>query len=258
MIGPISYVSLRRPAAAAVLTVLFLCQQAMAVGPDEWRGSKGHVLLQNWSFTMTLGLTSYFGDLSQYDANFLEKLIYESKPAYGAKLSKYFHPVIGVSGQVIYGGFKSDMLPDHTFELKLLEYNFQVTVDASPLIFRHWTTPFGVEAYAGMGQFLFQTEVRSSASDQPRPTGSILSGTPEFVYFFGGTFYYKLNERFRATADLSIRQAQNDNIDKYIASKDFDYYSWFAVGITWMINSTFSLKRYKAMNAVNKGGPRWR
>ena len=98
----------------------------------------------------------------------------------------------------------------------------------------------------------------SNPADQPKSTEPILNGTPEFVYFFGGTFSYKLNERFKATADLSIRQAQNDNIDKYIASKDYDYYSWFAVGITWMINSTFSVKRYKAMNGVNKHGTRWR
>ncbi len=247
-----------RTVGTITVALLLASTQVQAIGPDEWRGSKGHVFLQNWSLSMTLGLTSYYGDLSQYDGNFFEKLIFESKPAFGAELTKYFHPLIGLSGQVIYGGFKSDMLPDHTFELELLEYNLQAVFDASPLIFRHWTTPFGVEAYAGLGQFLFHTRVSSAAADRPEPSGSILDGTPEFVYFFGGTFYYKMGERFRATADLSIRQAQNDNIDKYIASKDYDYYSWFAVGITWMINSTFSLKRYKAMNGVNKGGPRWR
>jgi hypothetical protein len=238
---------------------LLLCSElGHAQGADEWRGSKGHVILQNWSLSVTMGLTSYYGDLSQYDGNFPMKLIYESKPAFGGELTKYFHPMIGLSGQLIYGGFKSDMLPDHTFEVDLLEYNIQVVFDASPLIFRHWTTPFGLEAYAGMGQFLFQTEVKSNASDQPKSTDPIMDGTPEFVYFFGGTFYYKMGGHFRATADLSIRQAQNDNIDKYIASKDYDYYSWFALGISWMINSTFSMKRYKAMNGVNKGGPRWR
>ena len=201
--------------ALVVLIFLMLSTNGFSRGSDEWRGRSGNVILQNWSLGVTLGFTSYYGDLSQYDANYFQKLIFESKPAMGVELAKYFHPVFGVSGQVIYGGFRSDFLPDHVFSLKLLEYNAQVIVDPTSLLFRGRDLQGGLEAYAGMGQFLFQTQVGVNSGEQ-LATASIMDGTPEFVYFFGGTFYYKVSSQLRATVDLSIRQAQNDNIDKYI------------------------------------------
>ena len=256
MNASITYGIMKRTVGTITGALLLLSTHVHATGPDEWRGRSGNILLQNWSLALTLGFTSYYGDLSQYDANYFNKLIFESKPAIGVKLTKYFHPLIGISGQVIYGGFRSDFLPDHTFDLRLLEYNVQAVFDAAPLVFPGRSIPYGIEVSAGMGQFLFQTTVNASTGEQP--AAPIMDGTPEFVYFFGGTFYYKVNRNFRATIDLSIRQAQNDNIDKYIASKDFDYYSWLAVGITWSINSTFSVKKYRAMNRVNNRSPRWR
>ncbi len=257
MNAALTYAILKKLRKLLSASLLLSMVHAYAGSPDEWRGTRGIFILENWSLNLNLGFTSYYGDLSQYDANYIEKLIFESKPAAGVKLTKYLHPVVGIAGQLIYGGFRSEFLPEHSFNLKLLEYNLQVVVDATPLIFRGRSLPFGMEISAGMGQFLFQTSVVSATAEEQAPA-SILDGTPEFVYFFGGTFYYRINTHFRATADLSIRQAQNDNIDKYIKSDDYDYYSWFAVGFSWMINSTFSLKRYKAMNKVNKHPPRWR
>jgi hypothetical protein len=257
MNAALTYGILRKSRITLIAIFLLITMVAFAGSPDEWRGGRGIFILEDWSLNLNVGFTSYYGDLSQYDANYIEKLIFESKPAAGVKLTKYVHPLVGIAGQLIYGGFRSEFLPDHSFNLELLEYNLQVVVDATPLIFRGRSMPFGMEVSAGAGQFLFQTSVISGTGEQ-QSTSSILDGTPEFVYFFGGTFYYRINPHFRATADLSIRQAQNDNIDKYINSDDYDYYSWFSVGISWMINTTFSLKRYKAMNKVNKHPPRWR
>lgn len=237
--------------------ILTLVLEAYAYTPDEWRGAKGRFILQNWSLSLNVGFTSYYGDLSQYDGNFPLKLVFESKPAVGLKLTKYLIPVLGVSGQVIYGGFHSDFLEGHSFETRLVEYNFMAVLDVTRLVFPGKLRDYGLEVSAGMGQFLFQTSLTAN-DDGQHSVVSLKNGTPEFVYFFGGEFYYKINRRFRLTANLSIRQAQNDNIDKYVASNDYDYYSWFSFGITWSINSTFSVKRYRAMNRVNKHPPFWR
>lgn len=253
----IVHATLRRSRHLLAGVFLLLCLDTHAGGPDEWKGSRGKIMLQNWSVNLNIGLTSYYGDLSQYDVFFPKKMLFESLPAFGFKLTKYLHPLFGISGQVIYGGFRSDYLPEHPFKTRLLEYNFQLNTDIMVLAFPGKLMDYGLEIYAGMGQFLFHTTVVSSNGDQQEPA-FFANSTPEFVYFCGGELYYKINQRFRMTADLAIRQAQNDNIDKYIAGSDFDYYSWFSVGLSWSINSTFSVKRYKARIRVNEGLPVYR
>ena len=61
------------------------------------------------------------------------------------------------------------------------------------------------------------------------------SRVPEFVYFFGGGFYYNLSDNFGVTADLSIRRCQNDKLDVEDKNGDFDYYSYLGVGIIYYL-----------------------
>lgn len=238
--------------------ILFtLSQTSYGSNPDEWRGPKGRILLDNWSVNLSFGLTSYFGDLSQYDLSLKNKLLFESKPAFGIKLTKYIKNIFGISGQLFYGGFKSDYRPDHSFETRLLEYNLQASLDVISLIFPRTTLNYGLEVYVGTGQFMFQTSKIVNSDSQKTP-GTISTGVPEFVYFFGSGLYYKLTDRIRITADLSIRQAQNDNIDKYLAHGDFDYYSYLSIGVTYSISRVLSLINDEPNSKLNKESPVWR
>lgn len=242
-----------------VLTGVFLLvfQNFFAANSDEWKSGSGNIFLQNWTVNLSFGCTSYFGDLSQYDQYALQKLMLESKPAAGLKVTKYFHPVFGLSGQLIYGGFKSDYRPQHAFETRLLEYSLLASLDVWKLIFSKRSFHYGLEAYLGAGQFMFQSTAYMNV-DGVQEAAPFKNGTPEFVYFFGGSLYYNLNHQFRITTDLAIRQAQNDNVDKYISGDDFDYYSWFSIGVTYLINTRVSVKRYRARNRVNDHLPVWR
>jgi hypothetical protein len=238
--------------------ILFIfVQNAYSSGPDEWSGPKERVLLQNWSVNLNIGFTSYFGDLSQYDLSAINKLRYESKPAYGIKLTKYIRNIFGISGQLIYGGFKSDYRPEHSFETRLLEYSLQAGLDVINLIIPRNTLNYGLEIYVGTGQFIFQTSRFVNFDGQQTPN-AISTGVPEFVYFFGGELYFKVSDRIRITADLSIRQAQNDNIDKYLANGDFDYYSLLSFGITYSIGRIFAPNNYESNFKLNKDSPVWR
>ena len=98
--------------------------------PDEWGGQSKQIFWYNWSAQLNLGLTSYFGDLSQYDTDVTGKLTKESRPAISLRLGKYVNS--------------------------------------------------------------------------------------KFVCFFGGNFHNQVFNRISLSLDMSIRQAQNDIIDKLI------------------------------------------
>ena len=173
------------------MVFFYVFHKVLQFTPDEWCGPRERVLFQNWTVNSSIGFTSYFGDLSQYDLSPINKLSFESKPAYGIKLTKYIRNVFGISGQLIYGGFKSDYKPQHTFETRLLEYSLQAGLDIINLIFPRNSLKFGLEAYVGTGQFLFQTSLRT-VNDGLQSSNTISTGVPEFIYFFGGELYYTI------------------------------------------------------------------
>ncbi len=213
---------------------LFIVQ--MEAAAQRIKHQKGSPFWYNWSVDMSLGLTSYYGDLSQYDSDFIEKLIHESKPAVALKITKYFDYKFGVSGQVMFGGFNSDFKGDYIFRTNLLEYNIQANVDLLNIINDFNRRNSGITLYAGIGQFLFKTT--SEITTAGATTEDVRnSGVPEFVYFFGSTLYHKIHPRFYLLMDLSIRQAQNDNLDNFVKNGDFDYYSFISLGISLQINN---------------------
>ena len=225
-----------------------------AAGPRFQNPNSVNPFFYNWSVDLNAGLMTYYGDLSQYDLSVVNKLLYESKPAFGLKLTKHIRHMFGISGQLIYGGFKSDYKPDHVFQTRLFEYNVQVSADVLNMIGNDSKRDFGFVAYAGVGQFLFRTTGLTAENTRTQN-----SGVPEFVYFFGGSYYHKIAKRFNITLDLSIRQAQNDNLDNYIAHGDFDYYSYLGVGISFLIdNLKTPFKKVKDCPAYDDYKTVWR
>ena len=210
----------------------------------------------DWSANISTGLTSYYGDLSQYDFGYFNKLLYESKPAVAFKLTKYMMKNrFGVSGQLLWGGFKSSYKPEHIFETNIFEYNIQASINIMNIINPYENPDFGISVFAGVGQFIFNNSVYNynDGLDSKSESGSRV---PEFVYFFGAGFYQRLSDSFDFTIDLSIRQAQNDNLDSYIAHGDFDYYSLLTVGITFnMDNLRTPFNRFRECPAYEKIHP---
>jgi len=99
---------------------------------------------------------------------------------------------------------------------------------------------------------------QTSYSYSPDEWSGSSTGVPEFNNFFGGGLYFKVSDQIRITADLSIRQAQNDNIDKYLASGNFDYYSLLSFGVTYSIGRIFAPSRDESNVKLNKNSPVWR
>ena len=207
------------------------------VDAQRWGGHKKAGFLDDWSINGSVGLTSFFGDLSLYDADIVSKLALESGPSFSGTLTKYVkEKKIGLSGQLLYGGFKGENANGTNFEATIMELNFQIRLQLIKLIWPYSLTKFGMEAYGGIGQFTFkstkwellQGEIDTSITD---------TGVPEFVYFGGIAMNYEVMTNLSLTADVSMRQAQNDKLDGKIKNDNFDYYSFISFGITYHISS---------------------
>jgi len=210
---------------------------------QDWGGEKPTALFSKWSINFSGGFTSYFGDLSLHDLDIGAKLTRESGNAFSIIVTKnIWGDAFGLSGQILTGkleGRKQNI----SFKADLFEYNLHARIDFLEIISRQKSKPFGLVGYAGVGQFLFKT--RKVIVDEGIVRNFIHDDrTPEFVFFFGGGIYYKIKESFSITADVALRQCQNDRLDDYVKNNDFDYYSYISIGISYHIE-TFKRKPLK-------------
>jgi hypothetical protein len=214
-------------------TGLFISQSCYSQG---WGGQQSNGLLADWTININGGFTSYFGDLSIHDLDVGAKLDKESGPAMGVLLSKnIFKDAFSLSGQILAGkleGRKENI----SFTASLFEYSIQARIDFISLILLNRSHAFGVVGYSGVGQFLFSTKkvVMDEGTVQNFQHDARV---PEFVFFFGGGVYYKVSPTFGITADLALRQCQNDRLDDYVKNDDYDYYSYLSIGISYYINT---------------------
>lgn len=211
----------------------------MSSDAQGWGGRVKPGFWDTWSVNGNVGLTSFFGDLSIYDSELVEKFSKESDPAFGLILTKHFSNKIGASFQLLYGGLHGENgHKTMRFEANFIEYNFHARVNIVNLIFPDNYSKFGMEAYAGIGQFLFNSMQYDYRGEEPIEKKQD-TGTPEFVYFLGAGASYKFIDNLGVTLDMALRQAQNDKLDDFKKNDNFDYYTHISVGVTYYIDSLF-------------------
>lgn len=216
------------------------------VSAQSWGGKHKPGVWDDWEINMNAGLTSFFGDLSLYDSDITGKLTKESKPAFSGILVKNINSKFGLGGQLLYGGLQGENASSMSFEATIIEYNFHFRFNAINLIFPDNLSNFGLVGYAGAGQFVFNvTQYDARGEDLEIKIHD--TGTPEFVYFLGTGVFYKVTDKFSATADMALRQAQNDKLDDFNKNGNFDYYTHISFGITYHIDS------FKKSNGFSRG-----
>ena len=203
---------------------------------QAWGGRRKPTIWDNWSLNVNGGLTSFFGDLSIYDSDIMQKLSKESGPAMGLIISKYFNDKIGISGQFLMGGLKGEDVRGTSFESSFYEYNFHVRVELINTIFPNNMTNFGMNLYGGIGQFVFKTTKWQNVDGQEEVFTKD-TRTPEFVYFFGTGFQYTFKDKYGINLDVALRQARNDYLDYEVKNGNNDYYTHLSLGLTYYIQS---------------------
>ena len=203
---------------------------------QSWKEETEPAILKDWAVNLSVGFTSYYGDLSTHDDEFFGKLHHESGPAYSLLVKKQIGRKVSVAGQLISGNLRWN--PDNaSMKTSLFEYNLQGRINLVELLSSHKIyRKFGLTVYAGVGNFIFSTEIKRYYDGQ-ESSEQHSTRVPEFVYFFGGGIAYDLSPRISITSELSIRQCQNDKVDITVDNGDFDYYSFLSFGITYRIFS---------------------
>ncbi|GAB4313487.1 MAG: hypothetical protein Kow00127_04570 [Bacteroidales bacterium] len=231
----------------SVVLSLLLAGIPELVTAQAWGGAAKEGFWNNWSFNANAGLTSFFGDLSVYDSDIMGKLTQESGMAASGILTKHFNDRFAMSGQLLYGSLKGAH-NSRSFESSFVEYNFHGRINLVGVVWPDNLSPIKLDLYAGIGQFLFNT-TSIIQSDEGTEVSQENTGTPEFVYFFGSGLSYSVGDRLAFTADIALRQAQNDKLDDFKKNDNYDYYTHISVGITYKIHALFNKG-----NSYSRGG----
>jgi hypothetical protein len=203
-----------------------------------------------WDFNINSGIAMFNGDLSIFDDNYYQKMIHESGSAAGVTLTRHFGRLLGVSGQAVIGKLHGSK-NNSTFNSKFIEYNFHLRLNVYNLIHPDNKGHLGITAYSGFGQFLFNS-VKDTYLEGEVAKTSHGTRVPEFVYFVGGSLFYRTKANIGITLDAGIRQCDNDWLDVTIMNGDMDYYTYLSVGITYYLqNGKIMPLAYKARIAYN-------
>jgi hypothetical protein len=201
------------------------------------------------------GITTYYGDLSKNNSLF-DKFMNESRVAFSGKLTKHIRHTFGISGQLLYGGFKNSYDPTTSFSTSLFEYNIQGHVELINLFRKSNSSRLGLLVYGGIGQFFFSVNQNQIINDT-EVENVYNSGVPEVVFIGGGELHYHISDKMSVTSNISIRRANNDKLDNHVKGNSNDYYSYLSVGISYHINH-LTEKEGKRNLVRNQQNPRFR
>ncbi len=226
---------------------------------QEWSGDEIKTFNKNWGLNINAGMTSFYGDLSIYDNDFVGKLQNESNFGMGGIITKNLSPTFGLSGGILFGRLQGQK---NNIEMRstIFEYNLHARVNFVELFTGNKNLKIGITGYAGIGNFLFSTKITEYYEGGTKVDHSN-ARVPEFVYFFGGGFNYALNEKVDMTLELSIRQCENDKVDGIVANNEYDYYSYLSIGFTYKINNifkTYNGKKERMVQLQQKQKPIYR
>jgi hypothetical protein len=209
-----------------LLPLLLHCQ--------DWMTRDIKTFDHNWGININAGLTSYYGDLSVYDNDFVAKLQHESRLGMSAILTKRLDPSFSFSAQVLFGQLKGQK---NNLEMKsaIFEYNMHMRLNLVEMFLPRRNHNVGVTGFAGIGNFLFATTLYEYYEGGVS-LSTFNARVPEFIYFFGGGVNYRLSNEIDLTLELSIKRFENDKVDGIVANSGYDYYSYFAIGFTYKMD----------------------
>lgn len=223
-----------------LLTFLFQITGIQAQSSSFWSS--------NWFVGVSPGIVSYFGDLSQYDYNPVNKIIYESGPAIslnvGKKLTNYLEVgILAILGKV--SGSRDDW--DIEFLNRFNEYGIYTEVSLANIIKprRRSRIDYGITANYSLMNW---RSVSYRISDQGiilahgLDTDGNKSGEGQTTNYFGAGYYvgFALNSHFTIRLSQTMQILNTDHFDSWegVSNSDLnDRILRSGIGLIFNINS---------------------
>jgi len=208
--------------------------------------NKGGLIWRHWFVKSNIGLNAFFGDVSTYDHDPLNKLKYESKFGYSVSAGKWIIDWGGANFTFAGGSLKGIRENGTESHANFYQYTLEGLINITQLI-NHYDeqTPFYVYAKLGYGLIDFNAySINSNTGDTLNIVGKH-SGfgqrVTEWVIPLGIGGAYNIDKNFALIFDATYNYTHTDKLDaRYYgsASGDNDYYIYAAVGVKY----TFTIK----------------
>lgn len=235
---------------AFLLVMAYEIQAQEADRPHLWR--------DRWEWTLNLGPTLFWGDMSDDVNQPFEKFLKqdENKFSFSAGLNKYVGP-FGFRTQVIAGRFSgvrnkwSDGVPaSSAFVGNIIHYDLKISLDPITLFAGYNPNRrIGIEGYGGIGNIHYNSTKTNTITNQT--SGTIKSSS--LVVPFGGSLKYRINDKWGVQGSNIWVYAFKDDLDAHVGTGTNinDMYSYTSVGVTYR----FALPERKPKPPVYRPDP---
>ncbi|MCO5255280.1 MAG: hypothetical protein M9926_00850 [Lentimicrobium sp.] len=198
-----------------------------------------------WYCGINTGIASYFGDLSVYDLDPVNKIRHESRFVAGIAAGKSLNKWIDIDLSLDHGGLKgSNQNNDLFFKGSFTELTINGHLSLSAILFKNSYQRFQIYISGGAGTIFFRSS-KSRISDNAyvssvgiNSTGN-KDGSPGIAAVFpaGILLSFDLSKSLIIKSRFAFRTPGNDLIDAHAGSTGInDRYSLATLGIVYIFN----------------------
>lgn len=199
-----------------------------------------------WYLGANSGIASYYGDLSFYDLDPVNKIRHESRFVAGFTTGKSLNQWTDLEVNFYHGGLKgSNQNNDLFFTGNFTELTFIGNISLSRIILKQANQRFQVYLSLGAGSVIFRSS-KSRISDKTYVSAVGLNssgnkeGNPGMAAVFpaGILFSYDLNKSLVIRSKLAFRMPDDDLLDAHAGSTGInDRYSIATIGFIYRLSS---------------------
>ncbi len=231
----------------------------------QWGGY--HQFASDWELNTSLGMTSFYGDVTDKKNRFLSntpfhRYFYEDrKLGFGFTLRKNFNAYLSFRGSFNYGKIRSSSSAfDRYFDARFYEYYLGIDFDISTLIWgKSRNQDWKLYAFTGLGFTDSRTWLYDDKTNELVSTNGFggerwdgkqkMATETTFPIGIGGQ--YKFSDNWSATIESGIHIVNTDRLDAFKSSESgIEGFGYACIGISYHFHMPWELRlsRYPKHN----------
>lgn len=192
-------------------------------------------LKRNWSVQWNIGPGLYFGDLSQYDNDPINKIFKESKLSSGFIISNKFISYLAIQGRFIFNRYQTS---NEIFNRKLKGYSYVIGANLQLDLVNLMAYPnephpdIYVYLLFGVGSTKMRPSLYNLESGNKIELNTVQKKMEFMIYYGVGANVY-LYKNWDLTFETIIQNIGTDKLDGVIAGEPYDFIIYTSVGIKY-------------------------